>query len=101
QLEQQKGRKIADQIWDARDAPFKAAGLFVLKVTKTFRDRPHVQAFDQKAVNMGDALARLMNTVGTFKWANQGGDPRVYASDLGLGGGVQLRVGTARTIWDL
>jgi hypothetical protein len=101
QLEQQKGVKTADQIWDARDVPIKKAGLFVLSVTKKFRDRPHVQAFDQNAVNMGNALARLMNTVGTFKWANQGGDPRVYASDLGLGAGVQLRVGTAVAIWKL
>jgi len=99
QLEQQKGVKIADQIWDARDVPFKAAGLYILKVTKNFRDRPHVQAFDQNAVNMGNALVRLMHTVGTFKWANQGGDPRVYASDVGLGGGVQLRIGTALAIW--
>lgn len=101
QLEQQKGVKTADQIWNARDVPIKAGGLFVLAVTKKFRDRPHVQAFDQNAVNMGDALARLMNTVGTFKWANQGGTPRAYASDLGLGGGVQLQVGSARAIWGL
>ena len=101
QLEQQKGRKTADQIWDARDVPIKKAALFVLAVTKKFRDRPHVQAFDQNAVNLGNALARLMNTVGTFKWANQGGDPKVYASDLGLGAGVQLRVGTALALWKL
>jgi hypothetical protein len=101
QLEKQKGAATADQIWNARDVPMKAAGLFVLAVTKTFRDRPHVQAFDQNAVNMGNALARLLNTVGTFKWANQGGSPREYSSDLGLGAGVQLRVGTARAIWGL
>ena len=101
QLEKQKGAATADQIWNARDIPVKAAGLFVLAVTKKFRDRPHVQAFDQNAVNMGDALARLLSTVGRFKWANQGGSPREYSSDIGLGAAPQLRVGSARTIWAL
>ena len=85
QLEKQKGVAAADRIWNARDVPIKAAGLFVIAVTKTFRDRPHVQSFDPKAVNMGNALAALLNTVGMFKWANQGGSPRQYSSDLGLG----------------
>ena len=100
QLEKQKGVAAADRIWNARDVPIKAAGLFVIAVTRTFRDRPHVQSFDPKAVNMGNALAALLNTVGTFKWANQGGSPRQYSSDLGLGA-TQVNVGTARARWDL
>ena len=99
QLEKQKGVATADQIWDARDLAVKAAGLFLIKTTKKFRDRPHVQAWDQNAVNMGNALAALMNTLGTIKWANAGGTPRVYTCDLGLGGAAQVKVGTALQIW--
>jgi len=99
-LEKQKGEAAGDEIWDARDVPVKAAGLFVLTPVG-FRDRIHVQSFDENAVNMGNALARLMTTVSTFKWVNQGGRPKVYASDIGLGAGVQMRIGSARAIWDL
>jgi peptidoglycan hydrolase-like protein with peptidoglycan-binding domain len=100
QLEKQKGVATADQIWDARDVAVKAAGLFLIKTTKTFRDRPHVQAWDQNAVNMGNALVALMNTVGAITWANAGGTPRQYSADLGLAGAAQVKVGTAVQIWN-
>ncbi|MDQ3948709.1 MAG: M15 family metallopeptidase [Gemmatimonadota bacterium] len=100
QLEKQKGVAQADQIWDARDVAVKAAGLFLIKTTQTFRDRPHVQAWDQNAVNMGNALVALLNAVDAIKWANAGGSPRQYSCDLRLAGAEQVKIGTAVQIWN-
>jgi peptidoglycan hydrolase-like protein with peptidoglycan-binding domain len=96
---EKKAVKYANEIWSARDVHVKAAGLFVLKESAKFRDRPHVQTFDQNAVVMGKALVTLLNAVATMKWGYLGGGPpRQYSSNLGLGA-LQLKVGTAREIW--
>jgi hypothetical protein len=69
-LETAKGTRVADLLWNARDAAFVGIGLYVIPVSKTFRDRPHVQSFSHTAVNMGNALAALLKSLWVPRWTS-------------------------------
>ena len=58
-------------------------------------DRPHLQAWSDKGIDMADRLARLLSTVGSMKWT---GRNQQYSCDFGLGGAC-YPVGSAVQIW--
>jgi hypothetical protein len=100
-LEEKKGISVSDKLWDLRDQPIVGAGLFVIPMTKRFRDRPHVQSFNHLSVNLGNALAKLLNGLGSaYRWENAGGSPRAYRCNLGLRSSAFVNVGTAMDIWE-
>jgi hypothetical protein len=59
-------------------------------------DRPHLQAWSDKGIDMADRLAQLLSSVGTMKWT---GRNQQYSCDFGLGG-VFYPVGSAAQIWN-
>jgi hypothetical protein len=58
-------------------------------------DRPHLQAWSDKGVDMASRLADLLTRSGTMQWS---GKHQHYKCDLGLGGEL-FKVGTAAQIW--
>jgi hypothetical protein len=89
------GAAKALQFWDVmRDVATQGdAGLFRGPV----KDRPHVQAWDDKLVDMANRLAHLLTDAGAMKWT---GFQQAYKCDFGLGGDL-YSVGSAQQIWNL
>lgn len=82
-------RAKATAFWDARDAIALKAPISLFRLQF---ERIHLQSYNQATASSSRSLAKLLNTVGTMKWAAG------YKSDLG-GGKKLFPVGNAEQIW--